>query len=110
IHYDNFSHWSIVLKLMLSTDSFPTLDSQLIDFKNYPLGVSAFLYYICLFAGNSESIMLIAQGLLIFSCFYAMFGIISEKKRFLLYAFLGLGLSFLSLFNITIRINNLLVD
>ncbi|MFS0917768.1 hypothetical protein [Brevibacillus sp. 179-C 1.1 NHS] len=109
-HYDNFSHWAIVLKHMLSTDAFPTPASNLIDFKNYPLGISSFLYYVCRFAGNSQSIMLFAQGLLIFSCFYAMFGIVSEKRRFLLYAFLGLGLSTLSFFNITIRITNLLVD
>jgi len=109
-HYDNFSHWAIVLKQMLSTDAFPTPDSNLIDFKNYPLGISSFLYYVCRFAGHSQSMMLLAQGLLIFSCFYAMFGVISEKRRFLLFAFLGLGLSTLSFFNITIRINNLLVD
>lgn len=109
-HYDNFSHWAIVLKVMLSTDAFPTPSSNLIDFKNYPLGVSSFLYYVCRFAGHAESMMLFAQGLLIFSCFYAMFGIVSEKKRFLLYAFLGFGLSVLSFFNMTIRITNLLVD
>lgn len=109
-HYDNFSHWAVVLKVMLSTDAFPTPDSNLIDFKNYPLGVSSFLYYVCRFAGHAQSVMLLAQALLIFSCFYAMFGIISEKKRFLLYAFLGLGLSMLSFFNLTIRITNLLVD
>lgn len=110
IHYDNFSHWAIVLKQMLSTDAFPTPDSNLIDFKNYPLGISSFLYYVCLFMGHSQAMMLVAQGLLIFSCFYAMFGIVTDKNRFLLYAFLGLGLSLLSFFNITIRINNLLVD
>ncbi|WP_146113430.1 hypothetical protein [Paenibacillus sp. PCH8] len=109
-HYDNFSHWAIVLKQMLSTDAFPTPDSSLIDFKNYPLGTSSFIYYVCHFMGHSQSVMLLAQGLLIFSCFYAMFGIVSEKKRFLLYAFLGLGLSTLSFFNLTIRITNLLVD
>ncbi|WP_179800953.1 hypothetical protein [Paenibacillus sp. RU5M] len=109
-HYDNFSHWAIVLKQMLSTDTFPTPDSNLIDFKNYPLGTSSFIYYVCRFMGHSQSVMLLAQGLLIFSCFYAMFGIVSEKKRFLLYAFLGLGLSTLSFFNLTIRITNLLVD
>jgi len=109
-HYDNFSHWAIVLKQMLSTDAFPTPDSNLIDFKNYPLGTSSFIYYVCRFMGHSQSVMLLAQGLLIFSCFYAMFGIVSEKKRFLLYAFLGLGLSTLSFFNLTIRITNLLVD
>ncbi|KLU57931.1 hypothetical protein EL84_05560 [Paenibacillus sp. VT-400] len=109
-HYDNFSHWAIVLKQMMSTDAFPTPDSNLIDFKNYPLGTSSFIYYVCRFMGHSQSVMLLAQGLLIFSCFYAMFGIVSEKKRFLLYAFLGLGLSTLSFFNLTIRITNLLVD
>ncbi|MCU6710485.1 hypothetical protein M6D81_17475 [Paenibacillus sp. J5C_2022] len=109
-HYDNFSHWAIVLKVMLSTDAFPTPAADLIDFKNYPLGVTSFLYYICRFAGHGQSVMLLAQGLLIFSGFYAVFGIISERRRFLLYAFLGLGLSTLSFFNITIRITNLLVD
>ncbi|GAB6927881.1 hypothetical protein JCM10914A_18640 [Paenibacillus sp. JCM 10914] len=109
-HYDNFSHWAIVLKQMLSTDAFPTPDADLIDFKNYPLGISSFIYYVCRFAGQAQSIMLLAQGLLIFSCFYAMFGIVSEKRRYLLYAVLGMGLSTLSFFNITIRINNLLVD
>ena len=109
-HYDNFSHWAIVVKQMLSTNAFPTVDSNMIDFKNYPLGISSFLYYICHIAGHDQAIMIIAQGMLIFSCFYAMFGIVSEKKRFLLYALLGLGFASLSFFNITIRINNLLVD
>lgn len=109
-HYDNFSHWAIVVKEMLSTNAFPTPSSDLIEFKNYPLGTSSFIYYICRFMGHAQPIMLLAQGLLIFSCFYAMFGIVSEKKRFLLYAFLGLGLSTLSFFNLTIRITNLLVD
>jgi hypothetical protein len=110
IHYDNFSHWAIVVKEMLSNNAFPTVGSNLIDFKNYPLGISSFLYYVCRFAGNYQSIMIIAQGILIFSCFYTIFGIIAEKKRFLLYAFLGLGCASLSFFNIAIRINNLLVD
>lgn len=81
-HYDNFSHWAIVVKQMLSTDAFPTASSRLIDFKNYPLGISSFIYYICRFVGNYRQIMILAQGLLIFSCFYAIFGIIAEKKDF----------------------------
>lgn len=110
IHYDNFSHWAIVVKQMLSTNAFPHAASALIDFKNYPLGTSSFLYYICRFTGNSQGMMLAAQGLLIFACFYAMFGVIGEKKRFLLFAFLAAGCSQLSVFNITIRITSLLVD
>jgi len=110
IHYDNFSNWAIVLKQMLSTYTFPTASSDLIDYKNYPLGTASFLYYVCRFVGHAQAIMITAQDVLIFACFYALFGIISEKKRFLLYAFLALGCSILSIFNITIRIDNLLVD
>lgn len=110
IHYDNFSHWAIVLKQMLSTNAFPAASSDLIDFKNYPLGTASFLYYVCRFVGHAQPVMIAAQGLLIFACFYAMFGIISEKKRFMLYAFLAMGCTVLSVFNFTIRINNLLVD
>lgn len=109
-HYDNFSHWAVVVKQMLLTNAFPTASSDLIDFKNYPLGTASFLYFVCRFAGHSQAAMIVAQGALIFTGFYALFGIITQKKRFLLYAFLALGCSVLSVFNITIRINNLLVD
>lgn len=109
-HYDNFSHWGIVVKEMLSSGAFPTAQSALIDFTNYPLGISSFLYYVCTIVGPDQSVMLIGQSLLIFACFYAMFGVITEKKRFLLYAFSGAGYGVLSVFNITIRINSLLVD
>lgn len=109
-HYDNFSHWAIVLKQILLTDAFPGAEAALIEFKNYPLGITSFLYYVCRFAGRSEQVMIFAQGLIIFSACYAIFGIITEKKRFLLYAVLFLGTSVLSWFNLTIRINNLLVD
>ncbi|MGV8907072.1 MAG: hypothetical protein ACOH15_10760 [Acetobacterium sp.] len=109
-HYDNFSHWGIVVKEMLCTNAFPTAESALIDYKDYPLGISSLIYYVCCIINNSQGIMLAAQALIIFSSFYGMFIIIKEKKRFLLYAFLSAGFSVLSVFNITIRINNLLVD
>lgn len=110
IHYDNFSHWAIIIKNTLKTNAFPTINSTVIDFKNYPLGTCSWIYYGCLFLGHAQSTMLFLQGLIIFSSFYCLFGIIEEKKRFLLYSFLAAGCSLLSIFNITIRINNLLVD
>ena len=109
-HYDNFSHWGIVVKQMLSTSAFPTLENKLIDFLNYPLGTSSFLYYVCYYAGHRSGTMLLAQGILIFAFFYAVLGAVRHTRSFLLYAMLGAGLSVLSFFNLTIRINNLLVD
>ena len=110
VHYDNFSHWAVVVKYMLVTDRIPDAASAIIDFKSYPLGSSSFLYYVSRIVGNSEGVMLVGQGILLFSSFYAVFGAIRDQKRFLLAALLGLGCSSMAYFNISIRINNLLVD
>ncbi len=110
IHYDNFSHWALVVKQMLLTDAIPDAASSLIDFKNYPLGTSAFLYYVCKIVGRGDGVMLVGQLMLITACFYALNGVIRDRKRFLPAALLGLGASMMSFFNISIRVNNLLVD
>lgn len=109
-HYDNFSHWAMIVKSMLITDQLPDAGNQLVTFKNYPPGCAVFIYHVCKFLGNSQGVMLLAQNSILFSCFLAVFGIIKEKQRFLLYSFLGMGCSLLSYLNLTIRINNLLVD
>lgn len=110
VHYDNFSHWAVVVKYMLVTDRFPDAASAIIDFKSYPLGSSSFLYYVGRIVGNGEGVMLVGQAILLFAAFYAVFGAIRDQKRFLLAALLGLGCSMMAYFNISIRINNLLVD
>lgn len=110
VHYDNFSHWVLVVKEILINDAFPTTQNVLIEFTNYPLGTASFIYFVCKILGNEQSTMLIAQAMLIFSCFSAMYAIIRDKKRFLLTLVLTTGLCMLSFYNISIRINNLLVD
>ena len=110
VHYDNFSHWAVVVKSMLIENHIPTAASAIIDFKSYPLGSSSFLYYFCRVVGSSEGVMLTGQGILLTACFYAVFGVIRDYKRFLLSALLGLGCAVLAFFNISIRVNNLLVD
>ncbi len=109
-HYDNFTHWALIVKVLLTNNAFPTASNALVEFTNYPIGTSSLLYYFGTFLGHSDGVFLLGQGLLIFSLFYAIFGVISKPKCFLLVAFLGTGLSTLSFFNLTIRINNLLVD
>ena len=110
LHYDNFSHWALIVKYLLSTDHFPGADTVMIPFRDYPPGSSVFIYYVCRFAGRSQGVMLLAQNSMIIACFYAVFGIVKERRRFLLYSFLGMGCALLSYLNLTIRINNLLVD
>lgn len=110
LHYDNFSHWATVVKVMLSNNAFPTANDTLVGFSNYPLGTSSLLYYVALFLGHNENIFILTQGFLIFSLFYSLFGLIKKPQCFLLVSLLAVGLSTLSFFNLTIRINNLLVD
>lgn len=110
VHYDNFTHWALMVKELCVTHALPTTDSVLIEFLNYPPGASLWIYFVCFIAGTGQNMMIFAQGLLVFACFYAIFGIINQKSRFLLYTILATGLSFLALLNISIRIDNLLVD
>ncbi len=109
-HYDNFSHWAIAVKSVLSSNAFPGQQNQLIEFQNYPLGTTSWIYYFCYFFGHSEGIMLLAQGILIFSLFSAILGMVRKKQIFLIYGVLATVCAVLTFFNITIRINNLLVD
>ena len=110
VHYDNFSHWALIVKYLLSADQLPGVDTELIPFRDYPPGSSLFVYYICRYAGHSQGVMLLAQNILILACFFSVFGVIREKRRFLLYSSLGMGCAVLSYLNLTIRINSLLVD
>ena len=110
LHYDNFSHWAVMVKYLLSANRFPGADTELVTFLDYPPGSSVFIYYVCLFLGRSQGVMLLAQTALIFACFLAVFGIVEERRRFLLYSFLAMGCAMLSYLNLTVRINNLLVD
>ena len=97
LHYDNFSHWALIVKYLLSTDHFPGADTVMIPFRDYPPGSSVFIYYVCRFAGRSQGVMLLAQNSMIIACFYAVFGIVKEQRRFLLYSFLGMGCALLSI-------------
>ena len=82
----------------------------MIPFRDYPPGVGLIIYYICRYAGHSQGMMLLAQNGVLFACFFALAGIVEEKRRFLLYSLLGAGCAMLFYLNLTIRINNLLVD
>lgn len=122
VHYDNFTHWALVVKEMLITNAIPSTNSTSMMFYdtisggqhflyyNYPIGSASWIYFVCTLVGTGESVMIVAQGLLIFAAFYALFGVITDRRRFMLVLALGAAQSLMSVFNITIRINNLLVD
>ena len=82
IHYDNFSHWALIVKYLLSIGKYPGVSDALISFKDYPPGTAVWIYYVCRFLGHGEGVMLTAQTGMILSAFSAVFGIVRESRRF----------------------------
>ena len=80
-HYDNFSHWALIVKYLLLVEELPGAESTMIPFRDYPPGVSLIIYYICRYAGHSQGMMLLAQNGVLFACFFALAGIVEEKTE-----------------------------
>ncbi|MCL2051578.1 MAG: hypothetical protein FWG91_07620 [Lachnospiraceae bacterium] len=73
IHYDNFTHWMMIIKEMELTNRLPTYLSINVGAASYPPGSALFIYFINYFSGYSELNALIAQFVLILSCLYCLF-------------------------------------
>lgn len=110
IHYDNFSHWAIIVKYFLTESSLPNATSSIIDFSSYPIGSSLFIYYATLIIGYHEGVMLLAQFIFIISALYSLFGVIKDSHRTLPIGIMFMTIAIFNHFNTAIRMNNLLVD
>lgn len=72
-HYDNFSHWALVVREMLLTNRFPSFRSELIRYPEYPLGSSSYIYYWAYIVGSSESLQMLAQSYAELVCVLPLF-------------------------------------
>lgn len=61
---DNFTHWALVVKNMLTYDCFPTFMQSAVSFTSYPLGSSTLIYYFCKMTSTGEDIQMMAQAYL----------------------------------------------
>lgn len=95
--YDNFSHWALVVKQMLMTDRFPTFQDPIILFQAYPVGSSAFVYYVSkIISPVSEGCQMFAQTLLTLSMILPLFSCVRRKKAEGTLLILGAALYLLS--------------
>lgn len=62
-HYDNFSHWGLIVQVMLDGRGFPTEDNPLVLFTTYPLGASVLGYLAGRLVAPTDLPMLIVQNL-----------------------------------------------
>ena len=87
-HYDNFSHWGLIVKNIYQNSRFPNFQDAIIGFQSYPTGSASFIWYICKIVGYSEGHTLFAQAILILSCTFPFWerckGVESKKKWLIL--------------------------
>lgn len=110
VHYDNFSHWAVMVKFMTFTGHLPGASDKLISFTSYPPATALFITQFVHWVGFSDGAMLVAQFILIWGAAYSIFAGLRDRSR----ALTGFGLCFALaisfVFNVAIRLNNLLVD
>lgn len=63
-HYDNFSHWALVVRVMLEQDAFPTPAQPIIAFTSYPLGSASVAYAATRLLGGQEWQSMLGQATL----------------------------------------------
>ncbi len=72
VHYDNFSHWALVVRVMLRENAFPTTADPVIAFTSYPLGSAGVAYAFSRLLGGEEWQAMLGQALLTVSTLLAL--------------------------------------
>lgn len=110
IHYDNFSHWATIVKFLYYNGYLPGARDTIISFTSYPPATALFITQFVTFTGFHEGTMLVAQFILIWAASYTIFATLRDRTRGLNSMLLCLAIAISYVFNINIRLNNLLVD
>ena len=110
VHYDNFSHWAVMVKFMTFTGRLPGATDHLISFTSYPPATALFITQFVHWTGFSDGTALVAQFILIWASGYAIFAGLRDRSRALTSFALCFTLAISFVFNVAIRLNNLLVD
>ena len=119
IHYDNFSHWGVIVKSFIMNKAVFNANESIITFNCYPPGSALFIFYFSNLVGVSESLALYSQIIVILSALLPLFSfssfeildkslVINRKMKGII--FLLTTLISLMLLNGPSNINDLLVD
>ena len=85
LDYDNFSHWALVEKTLLSKNRFPNFMDSNIMFQSYPPGSASYIYYVCKITGiHSEWMQMYAQTTLMSGILISLFAFSNKWQNKLL--------------------------
>lgn len=80
-HYDNFSHWCLIVKSLWLESKFPNFENTMISFQAYPVGSACFIWFVCKFLGFTEGHVMFAQSMLILSCAGPLFAFARKETK-----------------------------
>lgn len=83
IHYDNYSHWGLIIRVLFDFDRLPNFENSYVMFKGYQPGSACFIYLVGLLCGKKDYVMILGQNYLIFAYFSVLFNYIKNKKDIL---------------------------
>lgn len=83
IHYDNYSHWGLIVRVLFDFDRLPNFENSYVLFKGYQPGSACFIYLLGLLCGKKDYVMILGQNYLVFSYFSVLFNYIKNKKDIL---------------------------
>ena len=106
-HYDNFSHWALVVKTMLRTNRFPSFETPIITYRGYPLGSSVYIYYTAKLIGEAEPLQMLGQGYMLLTCMLPLFRD-NRRNRWLVFILMLFAGNFFLAYNV--QPSELLVD
>lgn len=81
LHYDNFTHWGLIIKNMFLNSRLPNFEDSIIEFKNYQPGSACFIYYLGFLTGKTEGSMIIGQNYLLIAYFFSLFTFTKKKRK-----------------------------
>lgn len=105
-HYDDFSHWGMVVRRMLSYDRFPNFQDILV-FKEYPIGSNIYIYYFSRLLSAAESVQMTAQAYVMTACLLPLFCFCKKNSVAALFFVSAFTYFF---FTYNIALSSLLVD
>lgn len=108
LSFDNFSHWLLISTQTLEFNNLPDASNILTTYFEYPPGSTCFIYYCCLFFGNSEFCILFSQTILEILLLLPLFTFTYNKGKGILYIVVMLFI--VTCLVIDIAVADLLVD
>lgn len=80
-HYDNFSHWCLIVKSLWLESKFPNFENPMITYQAYPVGSACFIWFVCKFLGFTEGHVMFAQSMLTLSCAGPLFAFARNETK-----------------------------